>query len=79
MQGVFFRAFTRNVAAKLGLCGWVKNLYDGRVEAVVEGDRTIIEEAIRRYRVGPPGAHVGDVEVKWEEFSGKEKGFEIRY
>ncbi len=79
VQGVFYRAFTRNVATKLGLCGWVKNLYDGRVEAVIEGERTLIEEAIQRYRVGPPGAHVSDIEVEWEEFSGKENGFEIRY
>jgi acylphosphatase len=79
VQGVFYRAFTRNVAAKLGLSGWVKNLYDGGVEAVFEGDRAIIEQAVQHLRMGPPGAHVSDIEIKWEEFSGDEKGFEIRY
>jgi acylphosphatase len=79
VQGVFYRAFTRNVAAKLGLCGWVKNLYDGRVEAVFEGDRALIEQAVQQLRMGPPGAQVSDIDTKWEESSGGEKGFEIRY
>jgi acylphosphatase len=79
VQGVFYRAFTRNVAVKLGLSGWVKNLYDGRVEAVFEGDRALIEQAIGHCRVGPPGSHIIDIEVTWEGYSGQEKGFEIKY
>jgi acylphosphatase len=79
VQGVFFRAYTRSVAVKLGLNGWVKNFFDGRVEAVFEGDRTLIEKAIGHCRVGPPGAHVVDIEVTWEGYSGDEKGFEIKY
>ena len=78
VQGVFYRAFTRNVAVKLGLNGWVKNVYDGRVEAVFEGDRTLIEQAVQHCRVGPPGAYVKDIEVVWEGYSGQEKGFEIK-
>lgn len=79
VQGVFYRAFTRNVAVKLGLSGWVKNLYDGRVEAVFEGDKTLIEQAIQHCQVGPAGAHVNDLQVVWEPYSGEEKGFEIKY
>jgi acylphosphatase len=79
VQGIFYRAFTRNVAVKLGLSGWVKNLYDGRVEAVFEGDRTLIEQAIQQCRIGPEGAHVRDIEVAWEGYSGRDKGFEIKY
>jgi acylphosphatase len=79
VQGVFYRAFTRNVAVKLGLNGWVKNLYNGGVEAVFEGDRVLIEQAIGQLRVGPPGAYVTDTEITWEGYSGQEKGFEIKY
>jgi len=79
VQGVFYRAFTRSTAARLGLAGWVKNLYDGRVEAVFEGDRDLVEEAILQCRKGPPGAHVTDVDVSWEDFKGDLRGFEIRH
>jgi acylphosphatase len=79
VQGVFFRAYARNVAVKLGLSGWVKNLYDGSVEAVFEGDKVIIGQAIDHCRVGPSGAYVEDIVVTWEGYSGQEKGFEVRY
>jgi acylphosphatase len=79
VQGVFYRAFARGVATKLGLNGWVKNRYDGRVEAVFEGDRPLIEQAILECREGPQGAYVDDIDLTWETYSGREKGFEIRY
>jgi acylphosphatase len=79
VQGVFYRAFTRSVAQTLGLRGWVRNLYDGRVEAVFEGKKQIIEQAIQECFSGPPGARVTNVEVKWEEFQGDLKGFSVRY
>ena len=79
VQGVFYRAFTRNVAMGFGLSGWVKNLYDDSVEAVFEGDRTLIEQAIQQCKTGPPGSHVSEIDLKWEEYSGNEKGFEIIY
>ncbi|MEW6110225.1 MAG: acylphosphatase [Nitrospirota bacterium] len=79
VQGVFYRAFTREVAMRLGLNGWVKNLYDGRVEAVFEGDRDLVETAINECRKGPPGAYVSDIDLKWEESSGEYKGFEVKY
>lgn len=64
---------------KLGLNGWVRNLYDGRVEAVFEGDRTLIERALLECRKGPPGSYVRDVDVDWEDYSGDLEGFEVRY
>ncbi|OGW23873.1 MAG: acylphosphatase [Nitrospirae bacterium GWC2_42_7] len=78
VQGVFFRAFTRSVAQKLGINGWVRNLYDSRVEAVFEGDRGLIEQTITECRKGPPGSYVQDIEVSWEEYSCMFEGFEIR-
>ena len=78
VQGVFYRSFTQNQALKLGLHGWVKNLSDGRVEAVFEGQRELIEQAIHACKNGPTGARVTDLDISWEPPSG-EKGFEIRY
>ena len=79
VQGVYYRAFTRDLAGRLGLNGWVKNLYDGRVEALFEGNREVIEQAIERCYAGPPGARVNEIDVAWEEYRGDLKGFEIRY
>jgi acylphosphatase len=79
VQGVFYRAFTRNVAVKLGLHGWVRNLFDGRVEAVFEGERELIDQAVRQCRRGPEGSHVSNVDLNWESYTGLERGFEIRY
>lgn len=79
VQGVFFRAFTNEIAAQLGLNGWVKNLYDGRVEAVFEGHKKLVDQAIDQCRKGPPGSYVTDVQVSWESPSGAYRGFEIKY
>lgn len=77
VQGVFYRAFTEEIAHSLGLNGWVRNLRDGRVEAVFEGDEDKILIAIQRCKEGPPYAIVDNIEVIWEEPEGL-KGFEIR-
>jgi acylphosphatase len=79
VQGVFYRAFTRDLAYNLGLKGWVRNLHDGRVEAVFEGEKGLIEKAVKVCYIGPPGARVSDIDVKWEIFIGDQKGFHIRY
>lgn len=79
VQGVFYRSFTRNLAGRLGLHGWVRNLHDGRVEAVFEGERRVIQQAINECRKGPPGASVINIEISWEEHSENLRGFEIRY
>jgi acylphosphatase len=79
VQGVFYRAFTRNVAARLGLNGWVRNLPDGRVEAVFEGSRGLVEQALTECRKGPFGSRVDDMDISWEPAAGEAAGFEIRY
>ncbi|KGF73718.1 acylphosphatase [Neosynechococcus sphagnicola sy1] len=61
VQGVAYRAVTRQVAVQLGLGGWVRNLPDGRVEAVFEGDRQRVEQMLAWCRQGPPAAVVSDV------------------
>lgn len=78
VQGVCYRAFTQNQAMRLGLSGWVKNLQNGGVEAVFEGQRELIEQAIRACKNGPSGARVTDVDIAWES-TRAEQGFEIRY
>lgn len=79
VQGVFFRDSTRREAVALGLSGWVKNLPDGRVEAVFMGSREACEKALAFVRVGPPAASVTRVEVKWASAPGGPSGrFEIR-
>jgi acylphosphatase len=79
VQGVFYRAFTRNLASKLGLNGWVRNLYDGRIEALFEGSRELIEQAIQECWKGPAGSSVRNIDVRGEESPAEYKSFEIRY
>ncbi|MBE0475922.1 MAG: acylphosphatase [Coriobacteriia bacterium] len=78
VQGVFFRAETRRAAAGLGVDGWVRNLPDGRVEAVFEGDPEAVRRAVRWAHAGPPRAVVERVEVAWEKPEGL-LGFEVRH
>lgn len=79
VQGVFYRAFTQGIAVGLGLKGWVRNLPDGSVEAIFEGNKEDIERAIRKCSIGPPGSRVDDIEVRWEGFQGETRDFRIRY
>jgi acylphosphatase len=66
VQGVFFRHEVRRNATRHGVTGWVRNLRDGRVEAVFEGEKKAVEEMIEFCRQGPPSATVKNVEVCWE-------------
>lgn len=77
VQGVMFRATTRDEARKQDVDGWVKNLADGRVEAVFEGSEDAVEEMIEFCHEGSPVARVDDVEVGYEEPAG-EDGFRIK-
>jgi acylphosphatase len=77
VQGVFFRASTRDEAHRLGVSGWVRNLPDGEVEAVFEGPKPLVDRAIEWTRGGPPSAVVQRVEVHWETPS-EETGFSLR-
>jgi len=77
VQGVFFRATTRDTAREHGVDGWVKNLADGRVEAVFEGPEDAVEAMIEFCHGGSPQARVDDVEVEYGDPEGHE-GFEIQ-
>ncbi len=76
VQGVFFRANTKKKAEKLGLSGWVKNLDDGRVEAVFEGEGKGLQEILSFCEIGPKLAKVEDVSVEYGEVEGLE-GFKV--
>jgi acylphosphatase len=78
VQGVAFRAYTVDEASVRGITGWVGNIPDGRVEAMFEGERAVVEAMIAWCRRGPPAARVSSVEVIWEEPK-DERGFEVRY
>ena len=77
VQGVFFRAETANLAHRLGLTGWVRNLPDGRVEALFEGEKAKVDEAVAFCQRGPPGAHVQDLDIRWEESRGEFRDFRV--
>jgi len=80
VQGVFFRASTRDEAQRLGVSGWVRNRRDGDVEALVEGDRGSVERLIEWCRNGgPPTARVTGVDVQWEPYAGEFDHFKITY
>jgi acylphosphatase len=79
VQGVFYRAFTEQVAASMGLGGWVRNLPDGRVEAVMEGEKADIGRAVTSCYEGPPSSRVDDIQITWEEPTGEFSGFSVRY
>lgn len=70
VQGVGFRWFTQDAAAREGVTGWVRNLPDGRVEALVEGDEESVTRLERTLRSGPRGARVEKVQVETEEPGG---------
>jgi acylphosphatase len=78
VQGVFFRAWTRDEAETLGLAGWVRNCRDGSVEAHFEGDADAVDEMIDLMREGPPDAEVNQVSFETADVEGEE-GFEIRH
>lgn len=78
VQGVYYRACTQEEAQKRKLTGWVKNLYDGRVEAVFEGEEEVVQSMIAWCHSGPPHAVVSDVSVKIEESRGDYTRFQIR-
>ena len=79
VQGVFYRAYTEKKAKELGVKGWVRNLPDGRVEAVFEGEDDAVEALVKWCYKGSPSAKVEKVEVIEEPYTGEFKDFTIRY
>ncbi len=79
VQGVYFRAFTRNQARLLGLSGWVRNEYDGAVSLVAEGPLERLEKLLFAVRRGPSGARVDHVSADWSRATGEFEGFAVRF
>ena len=79
VQGVFYRASTKNKAEQLGLKGWVRNTSDGLVEAVFEGEETAVKDMISWCHKGPRSAEVSDVTVDYTKFLGEFEEFCITY
>ena len=78
VQGVFFRAKTQAIALQEGVTGWVRNLTEGGVEAVFEGEKEAVKRAVAWCHHGPPLARVDDIDVQWENETGEFLGFEVR-
>jgi acylphosphatase len=79
VQGVFFRAYTQETALALKLTGWVRNLHDGSVEAVFEGEDTNIQTMLEWCKKGPPHAIVNKVNTDEEPYTGEFQDFRITY
>ncbi len=79
VQGVFFRDHTQKWASSLGICGWVKNLANGQVEILAEGERDRIEDLIGLVRKGPPLSRVENLDIEWAAYEGSCKDFRITW
>ncbi len=80
VQGVGFRYFVQRRASALGLSGYTRNLPDGDVEVLAEGDKTLLEALLEDLRTGPSLSSVDNVEAKWSERTEPGfRGFNIKY
>ena len=77
VQGVAFRYYTKVMADKLGVKGWIRNLPDGKVEAIIEGDRDKVTRMIEWCKKGPSMAFVEDINIDWLPYTGEFKRFSI--
>jgi acylphosphatase len=79
VQGVGFRWYAQKIGNRVGVSGWVKNLPDGRVEIVVEGEHEKVERFIKELKEGYLGENIREIEKIEEEYKGEFKRFEIRF
>lgn len=79
VQGVSFRYYTKKTASNLNLKGYVKNLPDNKVEIVVEGSDSDVNEFVEWCKKGPSSSHVSDIKINYEPYSGEFMEFEIFY
>ncbi len=79
VQGVWFRGTTCDRAQALGLTGWVRNRWDGKVEAVFEGTRSQVQQMVAWCYKGPRLAQVDSVDVEWKDATDEFLGFSVRY
>ena len=77
VQGVYFRKHTQDISLQNNVYGWVKNLLNGDVECVLEGLKSNVDQVMMWCHQGPPGSHVDNVKIKYEEFIGNFNDFNI--
>jgi acylphosphatase len=77
VQGVFFRMETKRFADQIGVTGWVRNRADGKVEAVFEGDESLLSQAVSWCKKGPPRSNVAGLDIFEEKYSGEFTSFTI--
>jgi acylphosphatase len=78
VQGVFFRETITQKAKSKGVTGWIRNLADGRVEAIFEGEEDVVKELVDYCRHGPSNASVENIEVIYEDYMGEFTFFQTR-
>lgn len=78
VQGVGFRWYVKRVADDYGVKGYVRNMDDGSVESVAEGDSSAVHGFVDEVKVGPSSAHITGINIDWLEYAGKYKGFNIQ-
>ncbi len=79
VQGVFFRAEIQRASIDFKITGWVRNMDDGRVEAVFEGEKTDVDKMLEWCKVGPPSARVENVTATEEHYTGSFYDFNIKH
>ena len=79
VQGVGYRYFTLSLARRYPITGWVRNLPDGRVEVVAEGEQGLINDFISDLRIGPSSGNVAGVEVEWKAYTGDFENFSLKF
>ena len=79
VQGVFFRQALKVIAKKNNVFGWVRNLPDKRVEAILEGDSKSVNLVVEWAKIGPANSHVDDIQISNEEFRNEFSTFEVLY
>ena len=79
VQGVFYRLETQNAANRIGVNGWVRNLPDGTVEAIFEGEKDRVRDIIAWCQNGPQNARVDQVKVDWQNYTGEFSDFKVTY
>ena len=77
VQGVYYRAFARQSADRLGIRGYARNLHDGSVEVYAEGDRKQLDRLLSDLKQGPPAARVDSVEIAWLDYTGGYRDFSV--
>ncbi|WP_319541901.1 acylphosphatase [uncultured Pseudodesulfovibrio sp.] len=78
VQGVWFRAWTRDMARELGVTGWVRNMKDGNVEALAHGNDELLKKFEQRLWEGPPLARVTKIDATWSETDEILPSFSVR-